>query len=91
MGRRRLPPGRGGEPGVVYVVDDNRVQKFTPNGGFMAAWTSYAPGNGQFNGPLGIAAGPGNLYVADTVSNRILVFRVPSQTTTGALELLLLD
>jgi DNA-binding beta-propeller fold protein YncE len=63
--------------GNVYAADwvNNCLQKFTSNGVFLDAWSSYPPGNGRFYGPQGLAAGGGILYVADTDSNRILVLK----------------
>ena len=42
------------------------------------AWGSYGSGNGQFQDPLGAATdGSGNIYVADSGSNRIQKFACP--------------
>jgi DNA-binding beta-propeller fold protein YncE len=63
--------------GFVYVTDtgNKRVQKFTPEGKFIAAFGSSGSGPGQFNEPVGIAVDPqGNFYVADTWNQRIEVF-----------------
>jgi tripartite motif-containing protein 71 len=67
--------------GNVYVsdYDNNRVQKFDNTGKFIAAWGLSAPafgsGNAQFFGPVGVALdSSGNVYVTDTVNNRIQVF-----------------
>lgn len=71
--------------GSIYVCDtsNNRVQKFTSAGTFSAvlpaSGTTAGSGNGQFNGPTGVAVDPsGNVYVADTGNHRI-------QKLTGAL------
>jgi tripartite motif-containing protein 71 len=60
----------------VYVADwgNNRIQKFTSNGDFIAVWGGVAAGTsaGQFNNPYGITADLfGNVYVADATNNRI--------------------
>ena len=63
--------------GNVYVTDtsNNRIQKFTPDGTFMAKWGSEGAGDGQFNSPEGIAVdGAGNVYVADESNHRIQKF-----------------
>jgi sugar lactone lactonase YvrE len=68
--------------GNVYVCDNrnNRIQKFDPEGFFLAEWGSMGSGDGQFVFPEGIATDPdGNVYVADTGNNRIQKF-----TSTGA-------
>ena len=66
----------------VYVVDgnNNRIQKFDPNGTFVLMWGSYGTGEGQFafrNGashPSAIAVDDqDNVYVADH-SGRIQEF-----------------
>ena len=37
----------------VYVADtdNNRIQKFDPNGTFITKWGTFGSGNGQFNWP----------------------------------------
>src|SRR5262249_17519582 len=53
-------------------VYNNRVQKFTPAGVFLAAVGSGGSGNGQFSGPRGVAvSSSGTLYVADAGNNRV--------------------
>ena len=41
---------------------------------FASKWGSNGTGNGQFNGPEGIAATVGTVYVADSINNRIQIF-----------------
>ena len=63
--------------GNVYVADtdNNRIQKFSSSGVFLAKWGSSGSGDGQFNNPWGIAVdSSGNVYVADTGNNRIQKF-----------------
>ena len=65
----------GGDAGIaidgnrnVYVVDsdNNRIQKFSSEGTFIAKWGSYGSGNGAFSSPRGIAAdSSGNVYVSN--------------------------
>lgn len=74
--------------GNVYVADNgnDRVQKFTSTGGFVAKWGSNGAGNGQFaeEGPEGIATHAGNVYVADRGSPLSTGnFRVQKFTSTG--------
>ncbi len=74
--------------GNVYVADtgNHRIQKFSSSGTFLAKWgRSGGPdfsgsGNGEFNGPKGIAVdSSGYVYVADTANARIQKF-----TSAGA-------
>ncbi|MDP4117248.1 MAG: cadherin-like beta sandwich domain-containing protein, partial [Bacteroidota bacterium] len=44
---------------------------FDSNGNFVTKWGSYGSGNGQFNSPKGVAYFSHNIYVADTLNNRI--------------------
>jgi sugar lactone lactonase YvrE len=63
--------------GYVYVTDmqNNRVQKFTSDGAFVAEWGSAGADNGEFLDPMGIAAdGLGNIYVVDSGNNRVEKF-----------------
>ena len=69
--------------GNVYVVDadNNRIQKFDPDGTFITKWGSFGSflnegeGDGQFNNPRGPALDSSdNVYVADQGNNRIQKF-----------------
>lgn len=70
--------------GNVYVSEhgNHRVQKFrvTNAGGrweaqHVAMWGSQGAGNGQLNGPYGVALdATGNLWVADAFNHRLQVF-----------------
>ncbi len=63
-----------GPDGSVYVSDtgNKRIQKFKPDGTFVAAWGTAGNGAGQFEEPMGLAFdSQGNLYVADTWNRRI--------------------
>jgi DNA-binding beta-propeller fold protein YncE len=70
----------------VYVTEEapHRLQKFTPDGKFMARWGGEAPNgswlHGQFNRPSGVAVdAEDQVYVVDTYNHRIQKFR-----STGA-------
>ncbi|MBF0528112.1 MAG: hypothetical protein HQK55_02330 [Deltaproteobacteria bacterium] len=68
--------------GNVYVTDtgNDRIQKFSSDGKFLAAWGSNGTANGQFSAPRGIALdGSGNVYVTDTDNNRIQKFSSSGQ------------
>jgi DNA-binding beta-propeller fold protein YncE len=75
----------------VYATDtwNNRIQKFSTTDGInytlVKTWGSLGSGDGQFNYPYGIAVDPsGNIYVADTINNRIQKFApvlAPADTT----------
>ncbi len=63
--------------GNVYVADtgNKRIQKFTPDGQFIAQWGGGGVTPGHFEEPTGIAFGPeGNIYVADTWNRRVQKF-----------------
>jgi DNA-binding beta-propeller fold protein YncE len=60
--------------GYVYAISSSNLQKFTPDGTLVAQWGSSGFGDGQFGEPWGIAAGSGNVYVADTYAARVEVF-----------------
>jgi hypothetical protein len=69
--------------GNVWVSDyaNNRIEEFSATGQFLRACGSAGSGNGQFNGPTGIAVNPvvtgnrhGYVYVSDSGNNRIEVF-----------------
>jgi DNA-binding beta-propeller fold protein YncE len=57
---------------------------YSSNGTFLTQWGSVGSGNGQFNGPFGVAVDAGgSVYVADTGNNRIQKFGpVPTPTKT---------
>lgn len=85
LGERGTGPGRFIKPaglavdgdGNLYVADsgNHRVQKFDPEGGFIAEVGSLGGDEGEFNEPWGVAVdSEGNLYVADTWNNRIQKF-----------------
>lgn len=67
--------------GHAYVADtlNHRIQKFTTDGGFVAAWGKEdgqrGSGNGEFYCPEGVALdSSGQVYVADTFNHRIQKF-----------------
>jgi YD repeat-containing protein len=71
--------------GHLWVVDRgrNRIQKFSPDGQYLAHFGSYGSGNGQFNGPSAIALDPaGNLFVVDSGNHRIQKFDAQGQYLT---------
>lgn len=61
--------------GNVYVVDQNRVQKFDREGTFLLQWGSYGTGEGQFRNPLGIAIDEMNqVHVVDALNGNVQIF-----------------
>ncbi|HXB63700.1 MAG TPA: 6-bladed beta-propeller [Solirubrobacteraceae bacterium] len=61
--------------GDVWVTDqtNNRVEKFTPAGSFIAAYGSTGSGELEFSNPAGIAVNQstGNVYVCDLSNSRV--------------------
>lgn len=56
--------------GAVYVADagNYRIQRFTPEGLFLAQWGSEGSADGQFLGPFGVAVDTqGAVYVTDVI------------------------
>ncbi len=61
----------------VHVVDsgNDRIQLFDGFGNFRSLWGATGSGDGEFNGPTGIACdASGNVYVVDTGNSRIQKF-----------------
>jgi YD repeat-containing protein len=63
--------------GNLWVLDkgNNRVQKFSPQGSFLAKFGAYGTGDGQFNRPTAIAiAANGDLLITDAGNTRVQRF-----------------
>ncbi len=68
--------------GNVYVADtgNKRIQKFSPEGEFLAQVGGGGVVPGRFEEPTGLAFGPdGSLYVADTWNRRVQRFSADLQ------------
>jgi DNA-binding beta-propeller fold protein YncE len=64
------------------VVDggNNRIQKFTKDGRFLAKWGTAGSGDGEFQMPWGIALDrQGQVYIADWRNDRIQKFSPDGQ------------
>ena len=60
--------------GNILIADtnNNRLQKFSPNGGFLSVIGKPGQGSGEFQQPGGIAFdSKGNIYVADVGNHRV--------------------
>lgn len=67
--------------GNIYVADtqNNRVQKFAPDGAPLAQWGSK-DGALRFNQPAGVAVdGAGMVYIADTDNHRVVALSPEGQ------------
>ena len=54
---------------------NNRIQEFSPNGTYITSWGGQGSENGQFNSPSGLDIdSSGNVYVPNSVNDRIQVF-----------------
>ncbi len=84
VGAFRTPSAVAVAPhGDIYLADtaNARIQRFAPDGGFVAAWGQFGDGDGQFHSPVGLAVAPDStVYVADSVHGDIQRF-----TPNGAL------
>ena len=62
---------------------NNRIQKFTNDGGYTRTWGASGQGNGQFSSPTGIAVdSSANVYTADFGNYRIQKFETRGIFTT---------
>ncbi len=72
--------------GSVYVADsgNNRVQRFTAGGAYLAQWGSPGTDGGQFNRPRGITVDQdGDVYVTEMLGNRVQKFTAAGGFITG--------
>jgi sugar lactone lactonase YvrE len=64
--------------GNVYILDsgNHRIQKFDPNGNFLASFGRQGQGPGDFQYPQSIDLDPGgNLYVSDSGNQKIQILK----------------
>jgi sugar lactone lactonase YvrE len=62
--------------GTIWASDElyRRVQHYSADGAFLGTFGSQGNGDGQFQAPAGIAAGPDALFVADRSLSSIQAF-----------------
>jgi sugar lactone lactonase YvrE len=62
--------------GTIYASDQlyRRVQHYSADGRFLGTFGSQGDGDGQFQSPVGMAAGGAGLYVADSLVSSIQRF-----------------
>lgn len=74
--------------GNLYVAEygeQDRIQKFSPEGEFLLQWGRHGEGDGEFNRPQALVVDEeDHLWVADACNHRILVF----DATTSDVKLL---
>ena len=64
--------------GNVFAADfyNHRIQKFEPDGSFLASFGTEGGGSGKFNYPIAVSIAPdGSIFVADYGNNRIQRWR----------------
>ena len=62
--------------GYLFVVDGNRVKKFTKDGIFINSFGRTGKCNGEFKSPQGITIdSEGYIYIADTGNHRVQKFK----------------
>jgi hypothetical protein len=69
--------------GNIYVLDEgnNRIQKFSPDGKYLATIGRHGQGPGEFEGPLCFDIDPeGSLYVFEGFSRRIQILTPAGKT-----------
>jgi len=83
----RRPTGLAYDPlgGRIYVADTHAhdVKVFDAAGGLVATLGRRGSGDGEFNFPTHLAFARGELYVTDTLNNRIQVFSADGATLRG--------
>ncbi len=67
------------EDGTIFTTEygayHDRVQVWSPAGGFLRAFGAFGTAEGQFMRPMGLALDrAGHVYVADAVNHRVQVF-----------------
>jgi len=70
--------------GNVYVADfyNDRIQKFSSDGGFSTKFSKFGSAPGLLNHPSDLAVSPeGKIYVSDSDNNRIQIFIQSTSTT----------
>ena len=62
--------------GNIFVVDtgNNRIEKFSSKGGYLAKFGEKGSGNGQLSSPTGIALSGSYVWVVDSANNRVQKF-----------------
>ena len=64
----------------IYVTDsfEHRFARYSGSEKLTGVWGKSGTGSGDFNRPIGIAAGAnGAVFVSDTLNNRIEKFSIP--------------
>lgn len=71
--------------GHIYVADagNSRIQKFSPDGEFLASLGKAGTGEGELREPNGIAVdSTGNIYVADALNHRLIKLKADGAVQT---------
>jgi tripartite motif-containing protein 71 len=73
--------------GFIFLFIPNNVLTANASYVFQRMWGTHGSGNGQFDGPAGVAVdSSGNVFVLDNGNHRVQKFRISSTCPTGTTQ-----